>query len=120
MLEARRPRLANVPCAYCVSVCTTCAYEHIVCSSSPERLQVPLSPPPLPPGLGDKHSQVPEAMSGPSVVQPTRGKDLDQGWEVKHRCLGLPHAWTEIDFNFFSQGVPGQPGTKGGPGDKVR
>lgn len=45
---------------------------------------------------------------------------LDWIWEVKHRCMELSHARAETDVNFFLQGVPGQPGTKGSPGDKVR
>ena len=31
-----------------------------------------------------------------------------------------PPARGETDISFLLQGVPGQPGTKGGPGDKVR
>ena len=36
------------------------------------------------------------------------------------RCSGLPAARGETDISFLLQGVPGMPGTKGGPGDKVR
>lgn len=47
-------------------------------------------------------------------------KAREESGRQNSRCSGLPAAKGETDISFLLQGVPGMPGTKGGPGDKVR